>query len=156
MCYAETSTYSKRFYDMTTMTDVPYLLFLSMCNEFSSIFQLCQFVMVRHEWMNETKLSSDTDVLIKPTIYSNAHVFFLWIGKLPECTAGPRHTGDSAPLPELDSFRLHLRDQAHQHSGLQGKAEHIHSDEHKWGLDMCIVFWISVIGMWSWWSTNTK
>ncbi|KAI4796769.1 hypothetical protein KUCAC02_026766 [Chaenocephalus aceratus] len=34
----------------------------SMCNEFSSIFQLCQFV----------------------------------DGKLPECTAGPRHTGDSA------------------------------------------------------------
>lgn len=84
----------------------------SMCNEFSQIFQLCQFVMVR-------KASIISTDVWRPALI----LFFIFacVGKLPECPTGSRHAGDPPPLPELDSVRLYFWDQADQHSGVQGK-----------------------------------
>lgn len=95
----------------------------------SSVFQHVQRVLPNIPAVpvcdGKTRLTPDQHL---PRLFKRHHNLFSYVpssccvGKLPECPAGPCHAGDSPPLPELDSFRLHLRDQAHQHSGLQGKA----------------------------------
>lgn len=90
--------------------------------------------------LDQTALSTCLWCLIDATIYCHMYLF-VCVGKLPECPPGSCYAGDSPPLPELDSFRLHLRDQAHQHSGVQGKPAKIHSVDQNCRWNICIVGW---------------
>lgn len=70
---------------------------------------------------NEIKaFSSPNESLVIPTILF--HCFYYLLGKLTECSFGTRHLRNTAPVFELDSTGLHLRDQTHQHSSVQGES----------------------------------
>ena len=88
----------------------------SMCNEFSQIFQLCQFVMV-------CRCASPMALVILCGIVPPFIFMHIWLstscaalplpGEFPECTLGPRNPGDLVTVPQLDSTGLHLWNQTH-------------------------------------------
>lgn len=66
--------------------------------------------------------------LVSFKIITDCSSCFFCEGKLPKCTSGPRHSGDSPAFSKLDSFRIHIWDQTHQHSGLQGKPANMNEE----------------------------
>ena len=93
----------------------------TMCNEFSSIFQLCQFVMVRS--VGESLFSVLVAKIIKScrSLISSVQIILrsVFAGKFtkrPTCEFDIR---DFTEIPKLDTARLYLRDEANQHVNLQ-------------------------------------
>lgn len=73
-----------------------------MCNEFSQIFQLCQFVMVSHiSFMIIFKI---------PPFVPNSVINSKWsfTGKLPKRSLSPCNFGNFATIPELDSSGIYI------------------------------------------------